>query len=72
MVRNPNRQLTRIFFLLVLLMAVIGFRYGAANWQPDVDALNAATLNAEGDWIDVVASLGEQALRLFLGMTEGQ
>ena len=69
MVRNPNRQLTRIFFLIILTMAFFGRQYALANWQIDPQSLTFADLGEDSNWIDVVASLGEQALRLFLGLT---
>ncbi len=70
MVRN-SRQLTRIFFVLVILMGLFGGWYAAQNWQPDLAAYDTSALTEETDWIDVMAGLGEEAIQLFLGLTSG-
>ena len=70
MLRN-NRQLTRLFFILVIAMGLFGARFAASNWQPNLDQLNSADAAAETDWIDFFAGLGEEAIQLFLGLTSG-
>jgi hypothetical protein len=68
-VRN-NRQVTRIFFLLVLGAAFFGGWYASTHWQPQPEALDPSLFDGGGiDWIDVAAALGEEALQLFLGLT---
>ncbi|MDQ3248465.1 MAG: hypothetical protein M3Q45_04575 [Chloroflexota bacterium] len=69
MVRTTNRQLTRLFFLLVLLMALFGGWYADGHWRIDLSTLNAQTVGENIDWIDVVSTLGEQVIQLFLGLT---
>ena len=68
MVRN-NRQLTRLFFVLVIAMGLLGAQYARANWQPDVTEWSSSTAVQSTDWVDVVARLGEEAIQLFLGLT---
>ena len=70
MVRN-NRQLTRIFFILVLVMGVFGGWYATNRWQPDLAAYDTTSLTQEIDWFEMVAGLGEEAIQLFLGLTSG-
>jgi len=69
MIRNPNRQLTRLFFSLVIVMGLLGGLYASRNWQPDLGALETTSLGEETDWIDFLATLGEEAVQLFLGFT---
>ena len=67
-VRN-NRQVTRLFFALVIAAAALGFIVGSSLWQPDLQSGEISALADNGDWIDFIASLGEQVLQLFLGAT---
>ena len=70
MVRN-NRQLTRLFFVLVLGMALFGGWYANRNWRIEIDTVNPVSLPADTNWADFFADLGEEALQLFLGFTSG-
>jgi len=69
MVRRANRQLTRLFFLLVLGMAFFGGWYADRNWRIDRALLDQKMVVQNGDWTEFVASLGEQTIQLFLGLT---
>lgn len=69
MVRRANRQLTRLFFILVLLMACFGGWYADQNWRLDLSTLGQKPVVENGDWTEFVAALGEQAIQLFLGLT---
>lgn len=68
---RPNRTSTRIAFLLVLAMAILGFWYARTNWQLPLDTLQLDALSAEGDWVDMLSALGEEAIQLFLGIAGG-
>ena len=69
MVRTTNRQLTRLFLILVLGMACFGGWYADRNWQIDPAALSQKTHLQNGDWIEFFSALGEQAIQIFLGLT---
>ncbi|MBV7331893.1 hypothetical protein KFU94_27420 [Chloroflexi bacterium TSY] len=68
MVRN-NRHVTRLFFILVLSMAFLGAWVANQYWQPDLNNLYIQDITDSGDWIDLIASIGEAVLQLFLGIT---
>ena len=70
MVRN-NRQLTRLFFVLVIAMGLFGARFAMNNWQPNLNELDSSTLAQDTNWVDFFAGLGEEAIQLFLGLTSG-
>jgi hypothetical protein len=70
MVRN-NRQLTRLFFVLVIVMGLFGAQFAMRNWQPNLAEFDAANTVEGADWIDLIAGLGEEAIQLFLGLTSG-
>ena len=66
-----SRWPTRISFILVLTMGMLGFVYAIATWLPTLEAIDF-TGYAEGvDWVEVLAAIGEQALQLLLGATSG-
>ncbi len=69
MVRRNNRQLTRLFFILVLAMAFFGGWYADRNWQLDLSQMQQKPAVTSGDWIEFVSALGEQAIQIFLGLT---
>lgn len=66
-----SRALTRTFFLLVILAGIFGWRYATANWQPDPASLALPAFGEETDWIELIASLLEQAIQIFQGLTAG-
>ena len=67
--KRTNRRITRISFLLVLIMAFAGWWYATSAWQFSLDDVQALTPEQEGDWIDFVATLGEDAIQIFIGLT---
>ncbi|MFN8491359.1 MAG: hypothetical protein U0350_27420 [Caldilineaceae bacterium] len=69
MVRRTNRQLTRLYFILVLVMAFFGGWYADRNWQPDFSHLGQKPVVENGNWIDFFSALGEETIQLFLGLT---
>ena len=70
MVRN-NRHLTRLFFVLVIAMGLFGAQFAMHNWQPNLAEFDTIRTDESTDWIDLFASLGEEAIQLFLGLTSG-
>jgi hypothetical protein len=68
MVRN-NRHIIRLFFILVLGMALFGGWYANQAWQAEFSNFELADPSADGDWIEFISSLGEETLQLFLGLT---
>ncbi len=72
MVRATNRQLTRLFFILVLGMGLFGGWYADRNWRIEPTAFSQKTAIANGDWIEFFSSLGEQAIQVFLGLTSAR
>ncbi|MCB0079991.1 MAG: hypothetical protein KDE47_03630 [Caldilineaceae bacterium] len=66
-VRN-NRQVTRLFFILVLAAAAFGWWYASTHWQMQPDTIALPT-GQDFNWIDFIATLGEEAIQLFLGLT---
>ncbi len=72
MVRN-NRHLIRLSLLLMLL-ALIGAGYGLLYlWQTAGITFAPLVDSAQnGDWIDVLSAVGEEAIQLFLGLASPQ
>ena len=68
MVRH-KRQMLRLYFILVIALALFGGWYASRTCQMDTSALNTVRLQEEGDWVDFFATLGEGAIQLFLGFT---
>jgi hypothetical protein len=71
MVRH-KRLMLRLYFILVLALALFGGWYANRSWQIEIDTLNASPVGGmedEGDWVDFFAALGEGAIQLFLGFT---
>ena len=66
-----NRWPTRISFILVLAMALLGLYYADTFWAPALDTLDYASYAENVDWVEVAAAVGEQALQLLLGATSG-
>jgi len=69
---RQNRWAIRISFLAVLLVGLLGLWYATAIWIPMFDAVDLSTYADNVDWVDVAATMGEQAVQLFLGATSGQ
>jgi hypothetical protein len=69
MVQN-NRQLIRLFFLLVIGVGLFGAWF--TTQQIQLTNITIATPADNQNWIDLFALIGEQSLQLFLGVTSGQ
>ena len=70
MVRN-NRQVIRLFFLLVILMGFAGWWFALTYWLPqlETDFTQLSTFTQEEfDWIEVTSIIGEEAIKLFFGL----
>lgn len=68
MVQN-NRQLMRLFFILVLVAAMLGWWYASTFWQFDATSMFINPETEEGgDWVDVMAALADRMLLLFLDL----
>jgi hypothetical protein len=68
MVRQ-KRLMLRLYFILVITLALFGAWYANQYWQVETDAISALHMEDEADWVDFFASLGEGAIQLFLGFT---
>jgi hypothetical protein len=70
MVQN-NRQVIRLFFLLVIGVGLVG-GWLTMQWV-QLERLTFATSAADNrNWVDLLALIGEQTIQLFLGLTSGQ
>jgi hypothetical protein len=68
MVRH-KRLMLRLYFILVLAMALFGGWYARQSWQVETTGLTSFNMEDEGDWVDFFAALGEGTIQLFLGFT---
>ena len=66
-----SRWPTRISFILVLTMGMLGFFYAIATWLPALESIDFAGFAEGVDWVEALAAIGEQALQLLLGATSG-
>ncbi len=64
-----KRQMLRLYFILVIALALFGGWYTSRNWQIETDAFTTLQMEDEGDWVDFFAGLGEGVIQLFLGFT---
>jgi hypothetical protein len=69
---RKNRQLIRFYFILVIIMGLFGGWYASRTWQIDPAGLEQVNLGDQGDWIDYLATLGEESIQLFLGFTSNE
>ena len=73
MIVRRNRLIFRLSLLIVLCMGAFGGWYSSRNWTPDFQVGDVNALTEEIDWVDVIASIGEEAVQLLLGLTsDGQ
>ena len=71
MVRN-NRQLTRLFFALVIAIGLFGGWYTQRSVEIEPGSLESLSLTEESNWLDIFAAIGEEAIQLFLGFTSSE
>lgn len=70
MVQN-NRQLIRLFFLLVIGVGLWGGWFTMQRFH--LDSLTFTTSSSDNrNWLDLLAVIGEQTIQLLLGLTSGQ
>jgi hypothetical protein len=68
MVRH-KRLMLRLYFLVVIAVALFGGWYATYNWQVETESLASLNMQDEADWVDFFAGIGEGAIQLFLGFT---
>jgi hypothetical protein len=68
MVRH-KRLMLRLYFILVIALAIFGAWYATQSWQVETERLSTFNMESEGDWVDFFAALGEGVIQLFLGFT---
>ena len=64
-----NRHLQRIFFVLVILAGLYGWRYAEMNWSFDIGLFDFSALTDQTDWMENIAAILEQGIQLFLALT---
>lgn len=69
---RPGRQLTRLFFILVLAAALFGGWYAGRTLEPDLSSLTSPSVSDESTWSDLLSAVGEEAIQLFLGLTSNR
>ena len=70
MVQN-NRQLIRLFFLLVIGVGLFGGWFTMQRFH--LDNLTFTPSSSDNrNWLDLLALIGEQTIQLLLGLTSGQ
>jgi hypothetical protein len=69
MLARHKRLMLRLYFILVIALALFGGWYANRYWQIETEAISALNMEDEGDWVDFFATLGEGAIQLFLGFT---
>ena len=72
MVRQNNRWVIRVSFIAVIAMGLFGFWYAVSVWMPMLDAIDLSAFAEGVDWVDTVATIGEQVVQLLLGITSEQ
>ncbi len=65
-----NRQLIRLFFILVIGAGLIGGRVVSQRFP--VNTLTFTQSTSDSNWMDMLATIGEETIQLFLGLTSGQ
>ncbi|MCE7989421.1 MAG: hypothetical protein DYG89_50355 [Caldilinea sp. CFX5] len=70
MVQN-NRQVIRLFFLLVIGVGLAG-GWLTRQWVQLETLTLTPTVTDNRNWVDLLALIGEQTIQLFLGLTSGQ
>ena len=69
--RRRTRLLTRLSFAAVLLMAFVGWWYATTFWAFDLEDLTTLVPAEDGNWIDTLSVMGEEAIQLFIGIAGG-
>jgi hypothetical protein len=64
---RPSRWIVRISLLLVIAMGLFGYWVAMQSVQMDLADVQVQQPSDDGAWIELLATLGEEALQLFLG-----
>lgn len=64
---RPTRWMIRISLILVIVFGLLGYWLAIQSFQFDVSAVQVEQPADEGAWLDILATLGEEAIQLFLG-----
>jgi hypothetical protein len=67
---RTNRQLLRLYFLVIILMALVGGWVADQRWQTMTQDLEV-DVSVETDWISIIAAVTENGIRFFQGATGG-
>jgi len=65
-----NRQLIRLFFLLVIGVGLLGGWYTSQRFP--IESLAFSPTPADSNWMDILATIGEETIQFFLGLTSEQ
>lgn len=68
---QQNRQLIRLFFLLVIGVGLFG-GWLTVQWVQLETLTFVSSTTDNRNWVDLLALIGEQTIQLFLGLTSGQ
>ncbi|MCL4860860.1 MAG: hypothetical protein KJZ93_15695 [Caldilineaceae bacterium] len=63
---RTNRQLLRLFFLLVILMGLLGGWYADQRWYAATQGVSF-TSSGEMDWVNLLADLAENSVKFLQG-----
>jgi hypothetical protein len=66
---RTNRHLLRLFFLVVILMGMMGGWYADRRWQEINQDLAAELATVETDWVSLISALAENGIKFFQGAT---
>lgn len=69
MIVRHKRLMLRLYFILVIALALVGGWYADRYWQVETEAISALNMTEETNWVDFFAALGEGTIQLFLGFT---
>jgi ABC-type transporter Mla maintaining outer membrane lipid asymmetry permease subunit MlaE len=69
MLVRQKRLMLRLYFILVIALALVGGWYASRYWQVETEAIAALNMTEETNWVDFFAGIGEGTIQLFLGFT---
>ena len=69
---RTSRLWLRIYFILVIALGLFGGWYATQNWQIEPTSLTSVGIAENTDWVDFLATLGEETIQLLLGFTSSE